>query len=162
MRPRFWRIAVDAPDYGADDLTGEGARRTGGRWNRKGTGVLYCSSSISLACLETVVHVAGGAGLPLNRYLVEISIPQAAWKARTVFDPGKNAGWDARPTGAVSMDWGTNWAKSAASLVAVVPSVIVPEDWSVLMNPAHPDARKLAAKRVRRFDYDPRLLSSAP
>jgi len=158
MRPRFWRIAVDSPDYGADDLSGEGARRTGGRWNRKGTAMVYCSSSISLACLETVVHLAGSAGLPLNRYLVEISIPQTAWKARAVFDQTRNVGWDARPAGAVSLDWGTHWAKSASTLVAVVPSVIVPEDWNVLINPAHAEARKVTAKRVRRFGYDSRLL----
>ena len=67
----LWRIAVDAPDYTADDTTGAGAKATGGRWNRKGRAVLYTSRHMSLACLETVVHLKTGS-LPLNRYLVRI------------------------------------------------------------------------------------------
>src|SRR6056297_3146843 len=49
---RVWRIATDTPDYGADDSTGEGARRSGGRWNRSGVQMLYASRSQALACLE--------------------------------------------------------------------------------------------------------------
>ncbi|HVS77374.1 MAG TPA: RES family NAD+ phosphorylase, partial [Steroidobacteraceae bacterium] len=73
MRPAkaIWRIAPDTPDYVSDDLLGKGAERTGGRWNRKGTPMLYCSSTIALACLETLVHLSGGDPVPLNRYLVE-------------------------------------------------------------------------------------------
>ena len=77
-----WRIAVDAPDYGSDDLSGKGAEKTGGRWNRKGTPVIYASGSIALSFLETLVHLAGPQPLPLNRYLVKIDIPAAVWKAR--------------------------------------------------------------------------------
>src|ERR1700674_5493442 len=52
-----WRIGSDTPDYTADDMTGSGARITGGGWNRAGTPVVYCSVSIALACLESVVHL---------------------------------------------------------------------------------------------------------
>src|SRR5437763_13633524 len=69
-----WRIAPDTPDYTADDLTGEGARQSGGRWNRVGTPMVYASGSIELACLETIVHLRAG-DLPLNRYLVQIELP---------------------------------------------------------------------------------------
>jgi len=48
MPQTVWRIAADTPDYGADDLSGKGAERTGGRWNRKGTAVIYASVSASL------------------------------------------------------------------------------------------------------------------
>ena len=51
-----WRIATDTPDYTADDLSGAGARATGGRWNARGTPLVYASTSRALACLETVVH----------------------------------------------------------------------------------------------------------
>ena len=79
----LWRIAVDAPEYLADDLTGKGAEIVGGRWNRKGRPVLYTSTSIALACLETVVHLKQ-RGLPMNRYLVKLTVPLDAWAAREV------------------------------------------------------------------------------
>jgi RES domain-containing protein len=39
----IWRIGIDTPGYAADDLSGEGARRSGGRWNRAGTPMVYVS-----------------------------------------------------------------------------------------------------------------------
>jgi len=154
----LWRIAADAPDYAADDLWGVGAQKTGGRWNRKGTPVLYTSTSIALACLESMVNLAGSMPLPLNRYLVRIEMPEEAWAARTVFDSSALVRWDALPAGLVSMDWGTMWANSVASLAAEVPSVVVPEERNVLINSAHPALATVVAKKLRRWTYDGRLL----
>ena len=53
----LWRIASDTPDYTADDTTGAGAKKTGGRWNRKGIALIYTAESRALACLETLVHL---------------------------------------------------------------------------------------------------------
>ena len=153
-----WRIATDTPDYTADDLSGAGARATGGRWNARGTPLVYASTSRALACLETVVHLGGGIALPLNRYLVSIDIPAAAWAARTVFDGDQNVGWDALPSGRVSIAWGTAWAAQGDSLLAQVPSVIVPEEHNLLVNPAHPHAAQLRVTKLRRWLYDPRAL----
>ena len=49
MTVAVWRIAVDAPAYTADDVSGAGARITGGRWNSPGLPVVYCSTNIALA-----------------------------------------------------------------------------------------------------------------
>src|SRR5580693_3991327 len=117
MSRAVWRIATDTPDYGSDDLSVTGAERTGGRWNRKGTAVFYTSESIALATLETMVHLGGSDPLPLNRYLVRIDIPAAAWKARTIFDAPRHVGWDALPAGLVSLDWGKEWIGSGKSLL---------------------------------------------
>lgn len=155
--PSLWRIATDTPDYTADDLGGKGAEISGGRWNRKGTRVLYTSTTIALACLETIVHLNAG-GLPLNRYLVEIIIPPAAWKARTVASPSDlPVGWDAEPAGKISLDYGMGWLSSRKTLLLQVPSVIVPEEANVLINPAHPGATRITATKRRRWLYDPRL-----
>src|SRR4051794_4873417 len=59
-----WRIGTDTPAFDADDLSGAGAKATGGRWNAAGAGVVYASQTRALACLETVVHLNAG-GLPL-------------------------------------------------------------------------------------------------
>ena len=154
--PVVFRIGTDTPDYTADDLTGEGARITGGRWNRKGVPLINASESRALACLETAVHLSGGA-LPLNRYLVEIELPESTWQAREVFDRLTSIGWDARPAGKASMDWGSDWARDRRSLVAEVPSVLVPEESNLLINPLHPDIRLVRASKIRLFEYDGRL-----
>jgi RES domain-containing protein len=153
----LWRIAADTPTYGADDLTAEGARLTGGRWNRAGTPLLYCSTTRALAALEVLVHLDASDGLPLNRYLVEITLPDDAWEARATLDPAQLVGWDAIPAGLASLDWGTAWAASGASLVAAVPSIVVREEKNALLNPRHPQIRQVRARKARRWDFDPRL-----
>jgi RES domain-containing protein len=159
MPQLVWRIAPDTPGYSAHDLTGLGAQASGGRWNRKGTPLVYASLSRALACLETIVHLAGFSPLPLNRYLVGISIEDESWEARTIFDSTAHLGWNALPAGLESLDWGTKWANSANCLVAEVPSIVVPEESNVLLNPRHPEAMTLRAKKLRRWTYDGRLRS---
>lgn len=153
---RLWRIAADTPDYSADDTFGKGAERSGGRWNAKGTPLIYTSTSQALACLETMAHLDSGRSLPLNRYLVRFDVPQVAWAARTTFDPTRHVGWDALPPARVSVDWGTRWARDRASAIAGVPSVIVPDEFNMLINPAHPDASAIKATKLRRWSYDAR------
>jgi RES domain-containing protein len=154
---RVWRIGVDTADYGADDTSGTGARLTGGRWNPVGVAMLYCSDTPSLACLETLVHL-GATGLPFNRYLVAIDIPDDVWSRRQVKESATLAvGWDAVPAGLVSIGIGGDWAKGGASAVLVVPSSIVPEDRVILINSLHLDAAGITAKKLRKWTYDPRL-----
>ncbi len=151
-----WRIAVDAPDYTADDLKGLGAKKTGGRWNREGTALIYASTTRALACLETCVHLK--SDLPLNRYLVQISIPDEIWAKRETLSVKKlPIGWDALPPGKVSLDAGDQWVSKCRSCVLEVPSVVVPEETNVLINPLHHDITFLKAKKTRKWIYDSRI-----
>lgn len=128
MTQVLWRIAVDARTYAADDLTGTGAKVTGGRWNEVDHAMVYTSTTRALACLETIVHLNSG-GLPLNRYLVEITIPDAVWDRAAREHPASlPVGWDAEPASRTSIEFGTTWLASKASVLLMVPSVIVPED----------------------------------
>lgn len=151
----LWRIGTDTPDYTADDVSGAGAKKTGGRWNRVGNPVLYTSPSIALACLETVVHL-GVSTLPLNRFLVRLEVPDSVWAKRMTLSPAP-VGWEAEPAGAVSLDAGDHWLASLGSALLLVPSVIVPEEFNVLVNPAHPDSATLIVSKLRQFRYDARL-----
>jgi RES domain-containing protein len=152
-----WRIAADTPDYASDDLTGAGAKITGGRWNRKKIALLYCSENIALACLETFVHVKSG-GLPLNRYLVRIDIPDAVWSGAAMMAASTApVGWDAIPIGKVSLDAGDAWVAKGASALLVVPSVIVPEEQNILINPLHADAKAIRVTKLRKWMYDSRM-----
>jgi len=152
----LWRIAAETPSYMADDLSGTGAKRSGGRWNRRGTPAVYTSQSRALACLETIVHL-GPANLPLNRYLVAIDVPLGAWRSRQVFDAARHVGWDAEPPGAVSIEWGDEWARGATTLVAEVPSVIVPEESNLIINPRHADVASVTVRKIRKWLYDARV-----
>jgi RES domain-containing protein len=118
--------------------------------------MLYASPTIALAVLETLVHL-GARDLPLNRYLVKLNVPSALWKSASKADPALLVGWDALPAGKVSIDWGSNWCAAQSSAIAFVPSVIVPEEFNVVINPRHPDAGKITAKKIRRWQYDSRV-----
>lgn len=157
MTISIWRIGTDAPDYTADNLSGKGAELTGGRWNRKGTPMLYCASNISLACLETIVHLGAGA-LPLNRYLVQIIVPKTLYNSAIHLDKSTTpVGWDAEPAGKVSLDLGTQWCANLTSALLCVPSTIVPEELNILINPSHPDAGKISCQKLRKWSYDARI-----
>ena len=153
----LWRIAVDTPEYLATDLSGKGAEITGGRWNRKGHPVVYASRSVALACLETAVHLKQ-RGLPLNRYLVHVRVPLNVWNGRLTLDPSTlPVGWDALPEGKVSLDVGDQWLGSGSTPLLEVPSVVVPEEHNVLINPSHPLSKAITAEKIRKWHYDPRL-----
>ncbi|HEY9104700.1 RES family NAD+ phosphorylase, partial [Chitinimonas sp.] len=152
----LWRIAKATPDFAADDLSGGGARKFGGRWNRKGTAMVYASQSIALACLETLAHIGDGIAAR-NRFLVEISVPARVWTERRVLTTDKlPPSWLAEPPAADSMALGSAWVEEGASALLQVPSVLVHEEANILINPAHPDARHISARVVRQFIYDPR------
>lgn len=158
MTATLWRIATDTKTYDADDLSGAGAQTTGGRWNPPGTPLVYTSQTQALACLETIVHLNAG-GLPLNRYLVAITIPPAVWgAARTETATTLKVGWDADPAGRTSVQLGQAWIKSNASALLLVPSVIVPDEYNVLINPLHPHSKTITAVKIRKWLYDPRLI----
>ena len=152
-----WRIATDTKSYEAHDLSGAGAKDTGGRWNAAGDPLVYASETQALACLETLVHLNAG-GLPLNRYLVSVTIPASVWAGMRTETPGSlPVGWDADPSGRASIQFGTAWIRSVASALLRVPSVIVPDEYNVLINPLHPDSRAVIAVKIRKWLYDPRL-----
>lgn len=160
MTSSVWRIGADTPDYTAEDPTGAGAKACGARWNRKGTALVYAATEISLAILETIVHFNAG-GLPLNRYLVQIDIPDEVLATSQRLElKDCPVGWDALPQGMVSLDIGEKWIASGASALLFVPSIIVPESFNALINPAHPDAAGITFKKIRKVTYDQRLRAS--
>jgi RES domain-containing protein len=157
-----WRIATDTKDYEAHELSGKGAEITGGRWNDPGVPMAYAAENRALACLETFVHLNAG-GLPLNRYLVEIEIPDDVWSsARSETPDTLPVGWDAEPAGRVSIRFGSAWARNRTSALLRVPSAIIAEESNVLINPLHPDSRRITARKIRRWLYDPRLVKADP
>jgi RES domain-containing protein len=151
---KLWRIAAETRQYPATDLSGKGAALSPGRWNSEAEAVVYSAMTMSLAVLETAAHI-NDAGLPLDRYLVEIEVPAAVWRARITLAAWKlPPQWDAIPAGMASAAVGGAWLTDQRSALLLVPSVIVPEEYAVLINPAHPHASAISARAVRKFEYN--------
>ena len=156
MTVSLWRVGADTPLWTAEDMAGKGAAYKGARWNHAGEHVTYAATSISLAAWETRAHFGRGAALPWNRFLVRIDVPQTIWAARERLVRPPPVGWDAIPEGLVSRTAGSAWLISASAALLAVPSVIVTEEETILINPMHADARRITATKVRRFVYDHR------
>jgi RES domain-containing protein len=157
---KLWRIAAETRKYPADDLSGGGAAANPGRWNDEKEPVVYCAPSIAIAVLETTAHV-DDSGLPLNRYVVEINVPDVVWDQREELPvTSLPVTWAAIPAGHTSVKIGSDWLSSLRSPILLVPSVIVPEEWASLINPRHPATAPITARVVRLFEYN-RLFRSS-
>lgn len=150
---RLWRIATETREFAAQDLSGKGAAKSPGRWNGPGQAVVYAAPSVALAMLETAAHI-NTFGLPLNRFLVAIELPDALWAQRQDIAADQlPPGWAAIPAGLTSVEVGSRWLSRQNSLLLCVPSVIVPEESIALINPAHPMASQLSAHKMRAVTY---------
>lgn len=156
-----WRIAQTTPLYRAEDISGAGAAATGGRWNPMGLPMVYCSATLSLAYLETLAHLNLGAPLPRNRYRIQVDIPDDIWQKRRIarLTPDWPADWDAEPAGKGSIAYGGAWLTAVADAVLVVPSVAIPQEENILLNPRHPDFGQIKASNLGRVEFDPRLFA---
>lgn len=157
MTVNLWRIAKNTALYQANDMSGGGAKTVGGRWNSKGSAVIYTSPTIALATLETLAHI-GDEIAARNRFLIQIEVPDDVWKARETLDVTRlDPTWVSEPPGLATISPGDAWIKGNTAALLEVPSVIIHEEFNVLINPAHPDAVRTKASLIRQFVYDPRL-----
>ena len=149
-----------AKETWAADLAGTGARLHGGRWNPKGTPVLYTAPSRALATVEYLVHV-DPLLLPTGLRMVAIELPDASSVTRReVADLPE--GWDDYPPPTALAKIGAAWIASAKSLVLEVPSAVVRGDFLCLINPLHPEARAVRAVENVPYAIDTRLLPAPP
>jgi RES domain-containing protein len=149
---RVWRIANAA--HAAFD--GEGARRYGSRWTRKGLPVVFASTTLSLAALERFVHVDPDLE-PID--LVALSIELAASVAiETVEIADLPREWRAYPAPSSLAAIGERWLRSARTVALSVPSVVIPHERNFILNPAHAEFATLTATRTAEpFSFDPRM-----
>ena len=147
-----WRIVKEK--HAATAFSGEGAARTGGRWNSRGVPLIYTSSTQSLAALESLVHLNPPV---LFKY---VAIRIAFDDALVEIVPAKALppDWRAEPPPPSSKRVGDAWVLGARSAVLALPSVIIPAERNFLLNPAHPDFRRISFGKPQRFAFDPRLL----
>lgn len=153
----LWRIAKNTVRYAATDLSGGGAKSVGGRWNSKGVEAVYAACSIALATLEALVHLGDNVAIR-NAFLVSITVPPPVWKKREIIEAeALDRTWQAEPPGSTSIKFGDEWLHGGTAALLLVPSAIIPEEYNVLINPSHPDSKRIIAEVRRQFIYDPRL-----
>lgn len=150
MNLRAWRIVK--AKHAATAFSGEGARLYGGRWNSPGVSLVYTSSTQALAALESLVHLNPPV---LFKYaVIPVEFDSALVEKISVLP----AGWSDSPAPPATRALGDAWAAQARSAVLELPSVIIPGESNFLLNPAHPDFRKIVIGRPAPFAFDPRLL----
>ena len=151
--PRAWRIVRQR--YAATAFSGEGAAKTGGRWNSRGVPVVYASSTLALAALENLVHLNP---LVLFRY-VAVSVQFDDALVERVPLAQLPPDWRESPPPPAAQQLGDAWAREARSAVLALPSVIVVQETNYLLNPRHPDFTRLRFGTPEPFSFDSRLFA---
>jgi RES domain-containing protein len=151
--PMAWRLS--SPDY-ATRLDGKGNVQRGARWNSPGRGVVYASINLSLAVLESLAQLPPElrAGLPELR-AVRIGIPDDLASGEISRDelPGDLTGEAAARR---CRELGDAWLGAGRFLALSVPSVIVPQERNLLINPAHASIDSVTIISVEPFRFDQR------
>lgn len=138
------------------ELDGEGARRSGGRWNSPGVALVYASETRALAALEYLVHI-DVEEVPDDLVLLSIDVPdQLAVERIAAHD--LRQGWNRVALSPECRTIGDSWEKSGRTPMLCVPSAPVPEESNYLLSPRHPDAGAVRVIHVRSFAFDERLL----
>lgn len=131
------------------DLSGDGARLYGGRWNSPGRPLIYLASTAALCVLEVRVHLDLPFSLIPEDYVL-MSVDLGDLPVERITDI---------PADPVTI--GDRWLAEARTPLLEVPSLIVAESTNLLMNPAHPAAANARLASVRSFSFEQRLWSGS-
>lgn len=148
---------INKEPYQDDPLSVIGSERYGGRWNPKGTGILYTSQSPELALLETLVHLPPIRLTELPRlWLSTLSLPEGAetvfWITPDRLPPRWQSGSTALTQGIL-----TDWLKDPFCLALAVPSAIIDVSYNLLLHPQHPAFAEVTLIGQRPLPFDSRL-----
>lgn len=148
-----WRIDKAKRSL-AESFNGVGAAIAGGRWNHPGTRIVYAAETLSLAAFEKFVHM-GDEGRSVLLVSYKIDIPDAVIEAVPLRSLPKD--WKDVPAPTLTMDVGTEWATATRSVVLKVPSVVTMGEHNFLLNPLHPEFRRLKIHPPEPFQFDTRV-----
>ena len=142
--------------YPAND--GQGANLYGGRWNHKGTPVIYAAASRALCALEVL---ANASELPVDYVVTPIELPNDLPIITLPID-GLPLKWNAAQPTSETADIGTAWARKLESVVLVVPSAVITQEQNYILNPHHDDFLRVRFLPPEPFHFDERLRRAWP
>lgn len=152
---RVYRI--EREKYIETTLNGVGTALTEGyRWNSLNTYLVYTAESRALATLEVSVHIDLSEDLPTDRFYVEIDIPKGVEILELKFDELPE-NWDSKPPMLETQYIGDDFVTQNNAAVLKVPSSIVPPEYNYLINPNHPDSKKIKVISTQRLVFDARF-----
>jgi len=147
-----WRLLTSR--FAESAFSGDGARRFGGRWNRKGVAMVYTGGSQSLAMLEMLVQDE-----PLRAHYIMISATLPSnLKIERITPDQLPADWRELGAREQLQAIGSDWAKRISSAVLAVPSAVIPTETNYLLNPMHPSFSRIKIGEARAFITDLRLI----
>jgi RES domain-containing protein len=149
---RFWRIVRRR--FAPEAATGDGARFFGGRWNSRGVRVVYASTSLALAAIETFVHIEPSL-LPRDLVSIEGEIPEGIEIGKIELKALPSNWHDTRNDSLHR--FGDDWIRNAETAALLVPSAAIRGDWNALLNPAHPEFGKIKFRKPQPFQFDARM-----
>jgi RES domain-containing protein len=137
-------------------LNGVGSYLIGGRWNPAGYHIAYTSETTSLALLEVLAH-ADLEDLPNDLVVISVNIPDDV--SMSVLSPKDlPANWrNVDPAPTVLKQIGKTWVSQGDELLLKVPSVIVPDEYHILINSKHDEIKRISGFKTETFVIDPRL-----
>ncbi|NEU70054.1 RES family NAD+ phosphorylase [Spirosoma agri] len=151
----LYRIIRDK--YRHTPLSIEGSRLFGGRWNPKGVGVLYVTSTPELGLVETLAHAPSVRYEDLPIYWVfSLEVPD---DIRYVSRNELPAYWQDQ-TYERTQGWLKDWLAAPDQLGIAIPSVLVPLSYNVLLHPAHPSFSQIKVISQETQPVDRRLWRS--
>ena len=136
-------------------FSGEGSRRVGGRWTPAGYPAVYTASSIALTVLETLVHV--DSSIMPKHLVIRVDVPDDI-NVTSFTANDLPANWRETPAPAVLQQIGRDWLEASETALLQIPSVVVPQENNVIINPLHADFRILKIGKPDSFSIDTRLL----
>ena len=139
-------------------LDGEGARIYGSRWNSEGKAMVYLASSRALSVLEVLVHLPPTL-IPDNYCLAEIEVPNS--KVLSLDMEILPVNWKDISSPNELKLIGNKFLSDGQYLMMKVPSSIVEQEFNYLLNPLHPDMKKVRIVKTQPFHFDERLSPAA-
>ena len=125
------------------------------RWNNNDVKMIYTANSRALACLENIVH-RSKLGLSANFCVMEIDVPNSL--SVEVFSLEKlSKNWDQFEHTHLTQALGDEWIDKGNTAILKVPSSIVHDEFNYLLNPNHPDFKKIKLVAVKPFFFDDRI-----
>jgi RES domain-containing protein len=144
--------------FAKSPLDGEGGYRFGGRWSSPGTRLAYTSEHLSLAMLEYFVHL-DPADPPKDLVVVRAEIPDSVSRVRLTAKE-LPANWRQTPAPPALARCGDDFVRRGNAAILMVPSVLAPSETNWLINPRHPEFRKIRLGKLESFRYDARIAGS--
>ncbi len=138
------------------DLSGKGAEKAGGRWNSKGTPIVYTCFSRALCTIEIAVHTPLG-NIPLDYHIITIQLPDIKGSIYKLEKTELPKNWKSLPHPNSTQLIGDQFISENKDLILKVPSAIVQGDYNYLINPYHKDFKKVKIIETELFEFDERL-----